>query len=262
MSALLTSTNEDYHANRSHLSSSTLKLLLKSPEQFYQEWVLGNKPVEEEKSHFVEGSLMHTLILEPHKVNEYAVFSGLRKAGNAWEQFKLDNKGKKCISVAQMLRAEKLHKACHTLPVATSLLTGGLPEHTMLGEIMGVPVKVRADYLLPGKAVVDLKSTSLPSGKEYFAETVPDYGYDLSAALYIEVANQVYGAEHDWYWVVVSKDDFGCEVYKASEETLTQGRVQVQKAVALYKKCMASGVWTSEQTRPLFDTKAYEIQEV
>lgn len=262
MSALLTSSNADYHANRSHLSSSNLKKLLQNPELFYQEWVLGNKEPEVEKAHFVEGTLVHTLILEPEKVAQYAIFNGLRKAGTAWEQFKQENPNKICISVAQMLRAEKLYKACQALPVATSMLTNGLPEHTMLGEIMGVPVKVRADYILPGKAVVDLKTTALPSGAEYFSEIVPEYGYDLSAALYMEVANQNYPAGHDWYWVVVSKEDHGCEVYKASEATLAQGRAQMQQALALYKRCLVTGLWVSEHPKPLFDTAAYEILEV
>ncbi len=262
MSALLTSSNADYHSNRSHLSSSNLKKLLQSPELFYQEWVLGNKEPEVEKAHFVEGTLMHTLILEPEKVSQYAIFSGLRKSGGAWDAFKAANPGKIHISVAQMLRAEKLCQAHTSMPTALGLIRNGLAEHTMLGEVLGVPVKVRADYIQPGTAVIDLKSTALPSGPECFSETVTEYGYDLSAALYLEVANQNYPTGHDWYWEVISKEDYGCEVYKASASTIAAGREKMFKALALYKKCLASGIWAHEQPRPLFDTKNYEIVEV
>lgn len=259
MSALLTSTNAEYHSNRTHLSSSNLKMILKDIAQFKREWIDGIVEPELDRSYLVEGTLTHSLILEPKTVSKYAIYPGLRKAGKEWEAFKLAHAHRPIVSAVQMQRAEKLYRAFTAMSVATSLIQNGLAEHTMLGSIMGVGLKSRADYIVPGQYIVDVKTTSLPSGADFFAETIRQYEYDLSAALYTELANQVYGGVHDFYWMVLSKDDGQCHIYKAGQ-SLATGRLLMNSALARYKKCLASGIWEPEQPRQDFDTRDYEIQ--
>lgn len=257
--SLLQSSNEEYHRNKTHLSSSSLKQLLRDPGQFYEEWVLGNRPPEVETAAFTEGTLVHCLILEPEKVVEYVIYPGLRKTGKAYEEFCEANKGKTIVSAAQMLRAEKLYKAYAAMEVATNLATNGLPEHTMLGNVLGLDMKTRADYIVPGKYIVDVKTTAQASDRDLFKYTVEDYGYDLSAALYCEVALQNYGAEHDFYWLVLSKDDGQCHVYKASETTLAKGKTLMYKAIKMYQKCLETNNWTKTEKTD-FSTQNYEVQ--
>ena len=59
-----------------HLSASAFKLLLESPKQYYEDYVLGNKEVKKGK-HFDEGSLVHCMVLEAHNVNEKFVNMGV-----------------------------------------------------------------------------------------------------------------------------------------------------------------------------------------
>lgn len=259
--SLLSSSSNEYHANRSHLSSSNLKLMLKDPAQFYHEWILGNKEPQVEKSAFVEGTLTHTLILEPEQISTYAVFPGLRKAGKAYEDFVAANSEKTIVSAAQMLRAEKLYKAYAAMEVATKLISSGIAEHTMLGSVLGVDVKTRADYIVPGQYIVDVKTTGMPSGTDLFRLTVEEYMYELSAALYCEAALQTYGAEHDFYWLVLSKDDGQCHVYKASENTLARGRALMYKSLKMYQHCLSTGNWSKEE-RTAFSTDNYEVEEI
>lgn len=259
---ILTSNNSDYHADREHLSSSGLKLLLKDPHQFYLEYVLGQR-VDVEADKFTEGSAVHTLILEPHLFEqEYAIFPGMRRAGREWEAFKEANVGKKLLSQAQLGRCEKLVQAALAMPVAVKMLEGTLPEHTLVSEINGVKVKCRADAINPAKYIIDVKTTSMPSDPELFRHTVAEFGYDLSAALYERIAFDNYGVNLDYYWIVLSKTDGQCHVYKASEETLVRGSGLVTKALVQYKKCLASGVWASDTVATPFDTKNYEIKEI
>lgn len=259
---LLDNSNAAYHADQTMLSSSALKLLLKDPAAFKAKHIDHIREPEQYKVAFEDGTLTHALILEPETISQYAIFPGLRKAGNAWEQFKLDNSGKICISAAQMLRAEKLYKAHSALDVANSLIRNGFPEHNMFGELQGIKVKARADYIVPKQYIVDVKTTSLPSDVDMFKQTVVDYGYHISAALYLAIAEQVYGVPHDFYWEVLSKDDGQCHVYKASEETLALGKTLVQKSLLMYKQCVASGIW--QLTQPPVDrsSQTYEIVEV
>lgn len=259
---LIDNSNEAYHADLTALSSSSLKLLLKDPAAFKTQYIDGLKTEQPYKAAFEDGTLAHALILEPETIANYAVFPGLRKAGNAWEQFKLDNKGKICISAAQMMRAEKLYKAHAALDVAIGLVSGGMPEHNMRGSLKSYQVKARADYIVPGSYIVDVKTTSLPSDIELFKQTVLDYGYHLSAALYVEIANQVYGIPHTFYWEVLSKDDGQCRVYKASEATMQAGLEVVHKALRLYEKCKGTGIWALENKVIDRITLTYEIEEV
>lgn len=257
------SSNQDYHANRTHLSSSMLKLILKDVEEFNRQW---NKGLKSEQSNpaFTEGSFVHSLILEPEKVlEEYAIYEGLRKAGANYEAFVDANKGKVIISIAQKIRCESLYKAYAAQEVAVRLLSTGFSEHTMQTEVLGVPVKARADYINVERGyIVDVKTTSYPSEIDLFKQTLADFAYDLSAALYCQIAYQVYGKLFDFYFVVLSKSDLSCEVYKASTETLSNGAAKVTQAIIKYKQCKDSGLWLDNTQKVSYDTKNYEVQEV
>lgn len=252
--------NLDYHANRSHLSSSNLKMLLTSPEQFKHEWIDGNKESEGPKDHFTEGSFVHSLILEPEKIAiEYAIYPGMRKAGALWEAFKAEHAQKTLISAAQVFRCEKLYDAYKSNKLATEVLKGALPEHSMISSWLDVPVKCRFDGIVPKSHIVDVKTTSQPTDTDLFRHTVQQFRYDLSAALYAQIAYNTYGVLHDYYWVVLSKADQQCAVYKASSATLAEGAALCVQALVTYKKCLASGEWTLNNGVKQFSQEIEEI---
>lgn len=233
-------------------------MLLKHPDQFYQEWVMGQKTEQVERSVFSEGSFTHTLILEPEKIAEYAIFPGLRKSGKVWEDFKAANPNKIILSAPQVNRCEALYQSYKATKVATELVQNGFPEHTMLSEILGVPVKARADYIVPGKYIVDVKTTSAPTDIDMFKLTIEQYQYDLSAALYCQIAFDNYNALHDFYFVVLSKEDGGCAVYKASSNTLSIGAAKVTQAIVKYKRGLETGNWLEQVKVELCE----EVEEV
>lgn len=255
--------NADYHSDTTHLSSSGLKLLLKDPKAFEAKYILKTTGVET-KDAFDEGSAVHCLILEPHKFEQdFAIYPGMRRAGKEYEAFKDNNPSKIVLSAPQVLRCQKLVANHLAMPVAVSLVQGGFAEHSLTGKILEVPVKMRADYInIAAGYIVDVKTTSMPSDIEMFRQTVHQYGYDLSAALYCDIAFQQFGKLFDFFFITLSKADGGCNVYKASSKTLSGGASKVIQAVVLYKKCVATGIWKAEHEKPVFDTKDYEIEEV
>jgi hypothetical protein len=244
------------------LSSSTLKTLLKDPAKFYREWFL-NEDTSRSASFFDEGSYVHSLVLEPHKVaSEYAFFEGMRKAGKAFQEFKEQNEGKIILTTVQQARAYKFYEAVQARAEAVRMLSGGIAEHTIQSKILGVDVKARPDYInVDAGYIVDLKTTSYPSTIDVFKHTLKEYYYDLSAALYCQIAHDVYGKLFDFYFVVVSKSDLTCDIYKASSNTLSEGSALVTKAIVLFKRCSETGVW-SHENKPNFDSKNMEILEV
>lgn len=259
---ILGSSNADYHADKTYLSSSGLKTILKSAQQFKYEYVDGNKE-QVDKPAFVDGTLLHALILEPDKISEYAVYPGLRKAGKLYEFFKAENIGKIIVTAAQMLRMQALYRSYNSFSIATSLLEGTLNEHNMVSEILGIPVKARADAIsISRNCIIDVKSTSMPSGADVFKQTIQDYSYHLSAALYCQIAFDTYGTLFDFYWLVLSKEDGQCHVYKASSDTLSKGLALVTQALVKYKRCLESGIWLDEQEKISYDNNNYEIEEL
>ncbi|CAB4200298.1 Putative exodeoxyribonuclease 8, PDDEXK-like domain containing protein [uncultured Caudovirales phage] len=244
MSNFLTGTsNADYHADRTHLSSSGLKLLLTDPAQFYKEYILGERVVRESAA-FTEGTLVHMLILEPHLVeSSYAVYPGARRAGKAYETWLMNvPEGKTVVTYPQMERCKELAQACFADPEAMATLTDGEAEHSMTGTFRQIPVKARADFIsVKRRYIVDVKTTSKPTGA--FTESVEQFYYDLSAALYASIAEDNYEGQFDFIWIVISKADKGVEVIRASSEDMRIGMAKLERAVAIYNHCKQTGVW-------------------
>lgn len=237
-------TNAEYHSERDHLSSSNLKLLLQSPAEFYNQKILGQKVVQQSAALDL-GSYVHTLVLEPDQVAaEYAMYEGWRKQGPDFEAFRQQNPGKTYISQPQRHNGQRLANTVKACPAALQLLTGGEAELSLATSMFDVPVKMRADYINEAQSyIVDLKTTRWPSGPDTFRRTVSELGYELSAALYCDIAYRVYGKVFEYYWAVISKADYECQVYKASTHTLSQGSAMVNKALITYKKCLQSNNW-------------------
>jgi exodeoxyribonuclease VIII len=260
--------NSDYHADRKYLSSSVLKSVYKSLDNYYNEYILGNKREisSSTQSAFDLGSLVHSYILEPDKtLNDFAFFTGFRKAGKEYEEFLESQKtGKTVVSSAQKQQAEAMIESFKTCDAAKNLISNGFAEQTICGSLKGVPIKVRFDWInVEAGYIADVKTTSYPSDKESFKLTIDGLSYNLSAALYCAMAEQFYGKKFDFYFIVLSKKDRTCDVFKTSEETMQTGLDMVYKALAKYKKAKETNVWTElvDSARILKDTD-YVIEEI
>lgn len=241
--------NAEYHADREYLSSSKLKLILESTEKFHHE--LSNPPEQQEGGHLDLGTYVHSLVLEPETVAaEYAIFQGFRRAGAAYEAFKLQNPGKKIIALSMQNNGERLAASVQACPSALKLLKGGAPELSIATVLNDVKCKARFDYINVDEGyIVDVKTTRDTSGKEYFKEAVKQYHYDLSAALYATVATAYYKKPFKFYWVVISKEGTPeTRTYVASDKTMYKGAKEVELALDKYKKCSTTGIWLDEPT--------------
>lgn len=256
-------TNAEYHADKSFLSSSQLKLLNDDPEQFYTDVILGQREPQS-GNHLDIGSCVHTLLLEPHMLYEdFAIASNcFQKRGKAWQAFVEENEGsgKTLLSASMFEQAQVYAASVKARPEALERLKGGQAELSICAIIEAVPVKMRADYIVPGQYINDVKTTSDPGGASYFRETIKQWDYDLSAGLYKLIADKHYNASHDFYWTVISKEERVTDLYKASERTLQKGLADVYKALHTYKQCMATGIWkAAEKSEP---EQGYIIKEI
>lgn len=241
--------NSEYHADRKYISSSVLKTIYKSLDIYYNEYILGMKKEisSSTQATFDLGSLVHSYILEPHLVeNDYNFFKGFRKAGPEYKEFlESARHGKPIISSPQHHSAKELVEAYKRNKHAPSLISGGFSEQTICGTLHGVPIKTRYDYINVDKGFIsDVKTTAYPSDKENFTQTVDGLMYHLSAALYCAMAEQYYGKPFDFYFIVLSKRDKTCNVFKLSDEKMELGKRIVAEACAKYKKAKETNDWT------------------
>jgi hypothetical protein len=241
--------NELYHEDVKFLSSSDYKLLLKNPKEFYDKKFTIQAPRPENPA-FTQGSGVHTLILEPHLFNsEFAIFDGMRKQGAIWEAFKAENKKQYILSKPQHMQCLSWVSGYKKNKLAVELISGGLSEHTVAQIYNDVPTKVRTDYVNLDKGyVVDIKTSSFPVDRDSFKQTVAQWDYGLSAALYCDVLKQFYGKDFEFYFVAISKIDGQCEVYKLSEATRSQGLMKIGQAISIYKSCLLSGSWVKSES--------------
>ena len=89
----------------------------------------------------------------------------------------------------------------------------GQKQVIMTGEICGVPVKIKMDSYLPGKAVVDLKVMADLKKPNYIKDHgmmsfIDAWGYDLQLAIYREIVRQNTGDELLCFIAGVDKKEF------------------------------------------------------
>ena len=260
--------NSEYHADTEYVSSSGLKLALKSLSDFHAKYNLGRS--EEHKMNqnaLDEGSLAHTLILEPHMLDvEYAFYFGVKR-GEKYDRFvETEARGRLVMSTAQRDRVIEWVNAYKALPVAVDLFNGGESEVTICAELEGVKVKVRLDRANAERGIIaDVKTTGYSGDVEVFKQTMEGLEYDLSAALYLMVAEAYYGKPFDFYFCVLSKADKTCDIYKTSKATRLKGETKVRKALKMIKEARESGNWTDDEDYeavPKLALQEYVIKEV
>lgn len=263
-----TMSNEAYHANRTHVSSSGLKLYLKDPREYHKQYVLGEPAYIPPalQNAFDLGSYMHTMVLEPHLLEvEYAIF----KSGDR-EAFDYDNEGKTIITMGQDSLAKRVmseYEKAVFYPdgkLISTFFEDGFAEESFFTELDGLPIKVRSDYRkqkvdkvkclsgldMPDEfkyaSINDVKTTSKAVNLKSVKKICEDLGYDISAALYIDAISKVTGVEHDFFFMFMGKKDYNCQVFRASKEFIKNGRDKYKKAIEGILKSRETGIWISE----------------
>lgn len=190
--------NDAYHADADYLSSTRLKGYL--PEHY--------KKAPPSSDALAFGTLFHTCVLEPDRLTQYVVLDAAKiagdnpKTGRPYDAPQMTGKYKAAVAEAEAGgqavvsqddwdRAMRMRDAIEHHDTARRLLfdDDGRAELSCFAvDENGVRHKARFDRLIPGVGI-DLKSTSGKPGEDSIARTVVDFGYDLSAAHYLAVAD-------------------------------------------------------------------------
>jgi hypothetical protein len=254
--------NKAYHADRDFVSSSVLKTLYYDTAEYEKKYIRGESESSSSPA-MDEGSAAHSLILEPHLFSsEFAVYAGDRKQGAVFDSFKAANSGKIILSEPQMVRLKTMVAAYNKRPEAIAKIAPCDKEATLCIELLGVKVKIRADALNVAESFIsDIKTTGYDTDHETFSMNANSkmLSYDISAALYTMACEAYFGKPFDFYFVVLGKRDYTCEVFKASEKMLINGRNKCVQALTKLQKYRETGKFTDNLVK---SSSNYEILDV
>ena len=228
----------DYHADTERLSASGAKVLL------------GKRPPAEDSDAIAFGRLVHTVILEPEKLDRYAVLNadviGVKVDGSksdnprntkAWKDavFQAERDGLIVIDGRTLAKAQALADAIDNHSEAARLLAAATEhEVSMFAEHpTGAPVRGRLDLLGPG-FVADIK-TCREGDPATFDRVVDRLMYHVSAANYIDIARANDLAVNEFLFICVETEptpggDYRVSVLELHEDAIDKGRELMAEA--------------------------------
>ena len=212
------------YLGKNALSSSMCKSLIESPEAYVRE--LNKPPKAKEPQPFRDGRLIHLLALEPHRIEELTIIDSTKGS----KLYKLAVEEKPAQSVytrAELNRCQAIAESVLENKEYQELVKNASFELPAVGYYNGLPFRGKADMLLAG-IVCDLKTTS---DINTFEEAALMYGYDLQAALYLELFECF-----EFKYAVVDKKTKEVGFFQFDDEFIQGGYDKLNKATENYYK--------------------------
>lgn len=240
----------EYHAHDG-ISNSGMKHLLDCPARYYTEYLDPNKPVKEREEHFVLGSAVHTLVLEPDKFKElfYLFPKCDRRSNKGKEEFAMHthmSAGKELLNYQQYETAVAMAESLfNRIPWFKEQLLGAAIEESFFwqDEETGVQLKSRPD-IYTKDFYIDLKTTSNIQ-QDAYTRSVVNYGYHRQAALAREALFKLRGVKYRYFMHVVIEETYPylTACYELEDKFLEKGEEEFRRAARIYKTCKERNEW-------------------
>lgn len=251
--------NQDYHKDMPGLSSSQLRnVIFKSP--FHFKYFSENPAEDEYKAFYEQGTLIHTLMLEPDKVKENLVVIPedikdfrTKKAQELRDEALL--LGKNVLLYKDYVQTMQMVESYRANTLVQTYLTGGEAELSMFwtDKETGLRCKCRPDYLYLGDDtdyVIDVKSTA---DIDTFMKSVFKYNYHVAAAHYLEGIYQTTGKDVSKFYLLAlsKKPPYDIELFMFSMDTLEEGRAHCRKGLNTLKTCFETNCFPNKYGQEL-----------
>ena len=206
------------------LSSSMCKSLLEGPEVYANK--LKEPPKAKEPQPFRDGRLIHLLALEPHRIEELTIIDSTK--GSKLYKLAVEEKPAQTVYTrAELNRCKDIADAVLENDDFKNIVKDASFEIPSISNYNGLPFRGKADVLLPG-VVVDLKTTS---DIDNFDQAALLYGYDLQAALYLELFESF-----EFKYIVVDKKTKEVKTVQFSDDFIQSGYDKLDLATENYYK--------------------------
>ena len=205
---MLAKESYEEYAIRPGLRSSDMKRLYRTPSEFWLSRQEGYQPKPQSKAMGL-GEYVHALLLEPDRLEKFAVNPGLDGRTAEGKKWAAENADKNIISLADAELAKRLAWKCQNHPRAGKLVSAQADKEVSLeGSCNGRPAKIRLDCHLPGTdsmngIIGDIKTTRHDRVEDFLHDCAV-YDYDLQAEFYKQVYKSVFGDLPHWFWIAIS----------------------------------------------------------
>lgn len=252
--------NEEYHADTSHISKSGLDMINKSPAHYWHEYLSPNRDRDPTPAQIV-GNATHTAILEPEKfydefycLNDSIILSQIDskkpKATAKYKDFMKQqtslHKGKQRLSSQDMEHIQRMAESVRKHKFAAELLSKGKAEQSFFfkHEGTGAPCKIRPDWLSEYEIICDVKTTT-DASENAFSRACAKYRYHVQNALYLDGVYQcVDDLFSQFVFIAVEKEPpYGVACYILDSDSVNLGRQEYEKNLATYMQCKISREW-------------------
>ena len=234
--------NDVYHAWPEGVSSSGLKLVERSPAHYrFQAKHAPSRAME-------IGTAIHTALLEPERfAADYVLLRDVEdRRRTEYKQAVAVHGTERVLVSSEADRVAGMQESVLSNPAMRELFTGeGWRELSLFvrDPVSGALVRVRFDLLTAGGVIVDLKSAK-DCAAPAFSKSCANYGYDLSAALYMDALEWA-GVTHDGYLfaVVESEMPHAHKLYQPDQLMIQRGRERYRAALDLFAECERENHW-------------------
>jgi exodeoxyribonuclease VIII len=234
----------EYLSKKDFIAASDIKTFLDSPKlYYYQKYIQKEK---EEQKHFQLGSALHELVMEPellhlHYISFPKVDRRTKEGKEAYEQYLIEAEGKTVLYDNDMEMLEKIAENARKNKTLVELLNDSHKELSCytVDEKTGLKVRLRPDMLCKTKStIVDIKSC-LNSGPKKFKSDAYSYGYNLSAAYYLDFI----GRENYVFAAMEKKQPYQISLYVCNDDMLEAGRQKYRMGLDLLKWSYDNNFW-------------------
>lgn len=255
-------TNEEYHADTTHISKSGLDQIAKSPAHYYAKYLAPDRVKEEPTPALLFGTALHMAILEPDEFNKkYFILDDTAKcleiggskprSTTKYKDWKTEQEllfaGRTELHIDDYTKCIRMQEAARKHPTAKVLLEKGIAEQSIFwtDQETGAPCKMRKDWYSQNTGhIVDLKSTE-DASPEGFARSVWKYRYHVQGPLYMDgfLAHYKQAAEHFSFIAIEKEPPYAVGVYYVPEEVYKLGRKIYKDNLRTYMEALKKGVW-------------------
>lgn len=248
--------NEEYHADKTTVSSTGLKEFKKSPHAFLSHHLWADE-FDKEKKHLRIGRAVHMAILEPELFKKKFVLSpkfsgtGAVKAKSEW-RLSIDSDAlilseDDYHDLQSMVESALKHpSACVALRAGKAEISGYFSD-----PLTGIKCRIRPDFFNESKmCLVDIKTTKDSVGMKDFSKTIASFEYHVQLAMYCEGVRLITGKEVELpvFLAIQTKSPFECAVYTADVKMQELGFSRYQKYMRSLKACLTNNNWPRIQS--------------
>jgi hypothetical protein len=125
----------------------------------------------------------------------------------------------------------------------------GIIEKPITWQAHGTTCKGIPDKIIPGHAIVDVKSTCVVQPKK-FQRQAEELLYDVQACFYRDGVLEVYAERLPFVFIAVEMEPpFRVRAYQAPEDWMLSGFAVINEVVQEYERRMAENDWNDVEDR-------------